>query len=169
MTTTERLLADLLAKSEIHDQMMRYCRGVDRGDESLVAGAFHPDAEQVHGSTSLVGRAIVDAIVGGGAAIHNVTHFVGNELIEVDGDVARCEFHFMSISVVDRGGQDATRIRAGRYIDSWARRGGVWRIARRVLVDDWSRVDVIVEAAVTPGPTVTSGSRTPSDPVYSPR
>jgi hypothetical protein len=37
-------LEELSARAEIHDALLRYCRGLDRVDMDLVRGAFHPDA-----------------------------------------------------------------------------------------------------------------------------
>ena len=35
---------ELSARAEIHDVLLRYCRGLDRVDMKLVRGAFHDDA-----------------------------------------------------------------------------------------------------------------------------
>jgi hypothetical protein len=40
----ERRIRALTERAEIHDLMMRYCRGADRCDEALVAGCFHNGA-----------------------------------------------------------------------------------------------------------------------------
>ena len=37
-------LEELTARTEIHDVLLRYCRGLDRVDMSLVRSAFHKDA-----------------------------------------------------------------------------------------------------------------------------
>jgi hypothetical protein len=37
-------LRTLLDKAQIHDALMCYSRGVDRGDGELVMACFHPDA-----------------------------------------------------------------------------------------------------------------------------
>lgn len=37
-------LRTLLDRAQIHDALMRYSRGVDRGDGELVVSCFHPDA-----------------------------------------------------------------------------------------------------------------------------
>lgn len=38
-------LEELSARAEIHDVLLRYCRGLDRVDMNLVRDCFHPDAE----------------------------------------------------------------------------------------------------------------------------
>jgi hypothetical protein len=40
----EAELRTLLDRAQIHDALMRYSRGVDRGDGELVMSVFHPDA-----------------------------------------------------------------------------------------------------------------------------
>jgi hypothetical protein len=39
----------LLDRAQIHDALMRYSRGVDRGDGELVVACFHPDATLDYG------------------------------------------------------------------------------------------------------------------------
>ena len=39
----------LLARQDIHDVMMRYARGIDRGDEALLLSCYWDDAIEVHG------------------------------------------------------------------------------------------------------------------------
>ena len=57
----------------------------------------------------------------------------------------------------------ATRSRGGRYLDRFERRDGVWKIARRLLVDEWSRLDDLPAPPVPPGRV---GLRSKDDPVY---
>ena len=44
----ERRLRSVLDRQEIHDALVRYCRGIDRCDERLVLSAFHADAMDNH-------------------------------------------------------------------------------------------------------------------------
>ena len=46
---TERALRVLLDKQEIHEVLMRYCRGIDRCDAELLHSVYHPDATDDHG------------------------------------------------------------------------------------------------------------------------
>jgi len=39
----------LLDRLAIHDVIVRYCRGVDRGDLELALTCYHPDAVDDHG------------------------------------------------------------------------------------------------------------------------
>jgi hypothetical protein len=143
----------LMDRQEIHDQMMRYARGIDRDDPALTASIYWPDAIIAPDERNVTTGA--DMAKRSTAAGRKPTekrkqvgqHFVGNEAIEVDGDKAYAEFYFMSNTPMERGGEEYLRYRAGRYIDRWERRNGQWKIAYRVFVDDWDRLDKVVESA----------------------
>lgn len=152
----------LMDKQEIHDVLMRYCRGVDRNDRDLIASAFHPDAVDDLGSMQLRGSEIADRL--GQGQRRGCMHFVGNVLIELDGDVARCESYWVSFQTVERAGDDYSRIRGARSIDRFERRDGVWRIAARTVVDDWSRLDKVLETVAGTG--AHPGLPWPDDEVY---
>jgi ketosteroid isomerase-like protein len=140
----------LLAKDEIRDVLMRYARGVDRGDADLIASCYHPDAVDDHGGIELTGTEAGPRFAGhrkvsaSGAAGQ---HFMGNITIDVQGDVAYTESYFVSYLIVDRDSAEYTRFRGARYLDRFERRGGSWRIAYRVVVDDWDRLDKVTEPA----------------------
>lgn len=144
-------LRELLDKHEIHEMLMRYCRGVDRADRNLIASCFHPDAVDDHGYFRASGTEIPDVIVAKVKEFSTASmHFIGNELVDVQGDTAFSEAYFFACLVVPlEEQQEATRIRAGRYIDVLERRDGQWRITKRTVVDEWDRIDRVVER--TPG------------------
>lgn len=141
----EGQLAVLRAKQEIHDALMRYCRGVDRADAELITSAFHPDALSDHGLLVFEGATIGSALASIERAVRTSMHMVGNELIELDGDTAYVEAYFVSYSEVDREGEPYLISRGARYVDRWERRNGAWRIAYRVVPGEWNRVDAVTE------------------------
>jgi len=107
---TERALRVLLDKQEIHEVLMRYCRGIDRCDAELLHSVYHPDATDDHGLFK--GRA-ADFIPWALKALvrdDGTSHYIANELIEVDGDVAHCESYFFGI----HRRQENDRRRSGR-------------------------------------------------------
>lgn len=82
---------ELLARQEIADVILRYARGVDRLDFDLVRSCYHPDAYDDHGSFA---GGVEEFIAMCEQFLPKWTatqHFMGNMLIEVDGDVARAE------------------------------------------------------------------------------
>jgi hypothetical protein len=54
-----------------------------------------------------------------------------------------------------------------RFIDDFERRGGEWRIARRVATTEWSRVDREDDWWAFP-PSFVAGRRDRTDAVYAP-
>lgn len=163
MADTE--LRVLLDRAQIHDVLMRYSRGVDRGDGELVVSCFHPEATLDMGRGPMSAAALA-------AGIEKMTatgtmHFIGNEYVEVDGDTAWSETYFISYATITDAGQSATRSRGGRYLDKFERRDGAWKIARRLLVDEWSRVDALPASAAGAAPAAGhAGLRSKDDPVY---
>lgn len=155
-------LQRLLDKDAIRDVLMRYCRGADRNDCELMFTAFHPGATisingETHAADTLV-KTVCAARRRGGQ------HIAGNVLIEVDGEVAYSECYWVSFATVERDGADYTRIRGARSVDRFERRDGEWRIARRQVLDEWSRMDRVVETI--PGTGVVCGRPYPDDEAY---
>jgi ketosteroid isomerase-like protein len=157
----EAELRSLLDKAQIHDTLMRYSRGVDRGDGELVVSCFHPDAALDMGRGPMLPAALAEGIAKMTAT--GTMHFIGNEYVEVDGDSAYSETYFISYATITDSGQSATRSRGGRYLDRFERRDGEWKIARRLLVDEWSRLDDLPAPPTSAGLV---GLRSKDDPVY---
>jgi ketosteroid isomerase-like protein len=158
----EAELRTLLDKAQIHDALMRYSRGVDRGDGELVISVFHPDATLDMGRGPMPPAALAEGITKMTAT--GTMHFIGNEYVEVDGDTAYSETYFISYATITDSDKSATRSRGGRYLDRFERRNGQWKIARRLLVDEWSRIDDL-PASMAP-PAGRAGLRSKDDPVY---
>jgi ketosteroid isomerase-like protein len=137
-------LQGLLDKQEIHEILMRYCRAIDRCDEELLRSVYHPDAVDNHGSQNGRASEFVPWAIKALERDELTTHFIANELIEVRGDLAYGESYF--IGVHRRKQKDGTTVDltfAGRYVDRFERRQGVWKIAHRQVVNDWNRVDPV--------------------------
>lgn len=141
-------LLRLLAEREIHAVLLRYCRGVDRCDADLMASCFHPDARDDHGGWTAQGaQAIAERILGlvqPGA--DRPMHFMGNVLIEVEGEVAFTESYILAFRAYQRHSKSFTRCRAVRFVDRFELRNGAWRISERVVVDEFNRVDEVLAA-----------------------
>ena len=149
----EPALQRLIDRAEIHDLMMRYARGVDRGDWDLVRSVYHPDAFDDHGDF----KGDVDGFIAFASdrvgPLPQCMHFLGNCLIEfASDDVAAVETYFMTAHTLDARGQKAYGAgdgsepmqlsSYGRYADRVERRGGPWRIAHRVCVFEATRLHV---------------------------
>jgi hypothetical protein len=143
----DAFLEELRAKEQIRDAMARYARGIDRRDEDLVRSAYHPDSIDNHGFGLSAGGWDIAALVrrdgrGFPDEWKHTTHFLGQHLIEVDGDAARSEVYFLAYTrAEDPDGVDWDQLSAGRYLDRWERRDGEFKIAARTVVYDWLRTD----------------------------
>jgi len=139
---------DMLGQLEIMGAMARYSRGIDRRDEDLLKTVYHEDSVDDHGWGLSAGGWDVAALVrrdGNGFPDEwkLTTHFLGQQLIEVDGDRAESEVYFISHSIFDHDGKEWDLVSAGRYLDKWERRDGAFKIARRTVVYDWIRTDPV--------------------------
>ena len=134
----------LIARQQIADVIYRYARGIDRMDFDLVRSCYHPDAYDDHGAF----RGNVDDFIT--AAQEFLTrwtatqHFMGNMLIEVDGELARAETYAVAYHRrEDAEGAGKDDIMAIRYVDRFEKRNSEWKIAYRVVVNEWRRVDPV--------------------------
>ncbi len=137
-------LAALVARQQIADVIYRYARGIDRMDFDLVRSCYHPDAYDDHGA--FAGN--VEQFIAAAAAFLGrwtaTQHFMGNMLIEIDGERARAETYAVAYHRrEDADGNGKDDIMGIRYVDRFERRAGAWKIAHRVVATEWRRVDPV--------------------------
>lgn len=133
---------ELLAREQIRDVLYRYCRGVDRGDAKLIASVYHADAIDEHGAFRGPGVEFAGYVVQAMDAVSIVgQHHLTNILIEVDGHRAAAESYFIALHPHQPEGEAAPILAAvgGRYLDRFECRDGVWKIAHRQVVLDWTQ------------------------------
>lgn len=166
MATTDDRVAELLAKQDIADVIHRYARGIDRMDWDLVRSCYHPDAYDDHGAM----KGTVEEFIADGAAFLPkfvaTMHFMGNMLIEVDGDVARAETYAIAYhreELADGAGRDD--VWGIRYVDRFEQRDGRWAIAHRVVAQEWRRVDPVPAGRVRGGGPGLWGTRDGNDAI----
>lgn len=164
-TLSERF-QELADKQEIHEAVLRYCRGVDRCEPDLIRSAFHPDAFDDHGAFRMPALEFADAITKQKRekmefSVHRIT----NHLIEIDGDTAISEAIVSSVQRVR--GETFTQFSGSRYLDRFEKRDGEWRIAYRLIVHDWDGSAELGEwrMADIPADTFTMGGRGSEDPI----
>lgn len=138
---TAQFAAEFADREAIRDCVYRYCRGIDRLDVDLILSAYWPDATDEHGNF-VTGSAqeFVDHAVPIIRSIDLTTHFIGNILIDIDGEQAFVESYIQAFHRMRRA--DGTRydhISGSRFVDRMEKREDEWRIARRVVVRDWFR------------------------------
>lgn len=124
-----------LSRDAIRFLLTGYCRGVDRGDKALLASVFWEDSAVISGVINASGQVFADGIVDYVTAnLDYCFHSIANEWIEVKGDHAVGEHYILAHMCA--GGQDV--MTGGRYIDSYERRDGTWKIKSRTFVADWN-------------------------------
>lgn len=131
-------LDSLIAKQDITELIYLYMRGLDRWDADLMRSLFHEDAWCEYGFMNSGAHAFIDYCMEALASHAANHHFVGNILIDVEGNEAFGEVYFNAYHKIggDAGFDDM--IVAGRYLDRYERREGVWKFAYRSEVVDWS-------------------------------
>jgi len=144
----EKEIERLIVRQEISDVIYRYARGIDRLDFELVRTCYHPDAYDDHGA--FAGN--VDEFIEAAKEFLNrwtaTQHFMGNMLIEISNSEPSCEALVETYAVAyhrleDANGDGKDDIMGIRYVDRFENRNDVWKIARRVVVMEWRRVDPV--------------------------
>lgn len=160
MTDDQQGLRELLARAEIDDALVRYCRGVDRRDAALVRSAYHEDATDDHGYTvvesgwGLAELCDRDNPNGFPTEWISTSHVLSNVLVRFDGDRASSESYYVATMRFAHEGQRFNLVASGRYVDEWERRdGGPFRIASRIVITDETRTDAVPHE--WPGPDST--------------
>jgi hypothetical protein len=146
MSEAEKI-GDLIARQEIADVIYRYARGIDRLDFDLVRACYHPDAYDDHGAFAGSVEEFINAAQEFLPRWTATQHFMGNMLIEIDGEQARAETYAVAYHRrEDQDGNGKDDIMGIRYVDRFERRHGEWRIAHRVVSTEWRRVDPVAGA-----------------------
>ena len=163
MDDAMRQFLDEAAIKKVH---MRYCRSIDRMDWDLLRSCYHPDAIDDHGEYVGGVDGFIEYCKAGTPNFERTFHFTGNQLVDVDGDVAWAEYYAIAYHRVAAGpdGPERDLITCGRYVDRMERRNGEWRIAKRVVVVDFDRVDPLRERWVPKA--LLRGTRDKNDPSY---
>jgi hypothetical protein len=152
-------------REEIHDLVLSYCRAVDRLQYDDIRAAYAHEGVDHH--TGFDGSA--DDYVAWLRRLlphlDGTMHLVGNHLSEVRGDRAVAETYGTAVHWGSPADEPALNFTTGfRYVDRLVREDGVWRIAERWAVREWTRSDAGLRRE--PEATGPRGSRDRDDPVY---
>jgi hypothetical protein len=138
-------VAALLDKQEIEEVVLRYARGIDRRDFDLVRSCYHADARDHHGSFSGDVEEYIVWVDRLTARYRWSMHLLGNILIDLAEptaagtiDTAACETTGVSLHRSDDPKPYMNLATGFRYLDRFERRDGVWRIAERTALGEWS-------------------------------
>lgn len=163
MTFTEADLATLhlvAARQEIEQVVRRYCRAIDRLDVELLKSVYHPDGTDSHGNFTGNAHEFAEFIV---AELRETVsygfHTITQSIIDVNDDLAAAESTYIGYHRIPSGwdkiasyfgetyahaaqaagtlNQEHEYICGGRYLDRFEKRGGSWKIVRRVITNEW--------------------------------
>ena len=157
------------AEKQIVDCLLSYTRGIDRLDPDAILAAFHPGAllegYQVDALVPIEDFAlpVVERLR---KRYSSTQHRLSNTKIDFNDDGAIAESYILAYHVqpADEDSPERLWTFSGRYIDYFEDRDGQWRIAKRFLRADWTRIETIDEKM--PNKFI-SGSRDKDDPIYS--
>jgi hypothetical protein len=161
---TDARLAELVDKQALRELAFAYCRGVDRQDFALLRSLYHEDAIDDHGVFCGSAEAYVDWLAQVLPIFEVTCHSIANAWYRLDGDRAEGELYFQAYH---RTPALDELIVAGRYVDRYARRAGVWKFAHRVVLIDWAetrKADPATYASQVAG--VPHGLSSAADPSY---
>jgi ketosteroid isomerase-like protein len=153
----ERIQA-FLDRQEIHEVLMDYTRGVDRGDIELIDSAFHPDAVDIHPSFRATAPNLGERIVtrhaesGCRSSIHRIT----NELVRLYGDAADAESYLHASLVFEDDGRQVAYEGYERYYRRFERRNGRWKIAHGVVTMEYSHFWTLPDWRPEPGSAISA-------------
>lgn len=136
----ETIVRELDARQQIHDCIMRYCRGTDHCDPDLMRSAYHPDATDDHGFFQGSADEFVTVAVQSGDHYEVIRHLICNEFVEFDENdpkVARAETVTVGCLLSRTEDGYALSASACRYLDRFEERDGEWKIADRRLILDF--------------------------------
>lgn len=143
MTHQDDAVMQMVNKQAIHEAVMRYCRGIDRLDMTVVRSAYHPDGVDHH--TDFDGHidefiAWVEPLL---RKFAGTRHDISNHLAEIRGDEAVVESYGIARHWGDKPEMKFTT--GVRYVDYFEQRKGTWAIAERFAVREWLRHDSAIE------------------------
>lgn len=148
MTSQDReSLCDLRDREAVREVILRYASAVDRRDLPQVAACFTPDAAYDGALARGDVRAALAALAQSLERYQSTMHFVGNQLVGLNGDRATCETYAVAYHRFARGDVKYDRVVAVRYEDELVRDGTSWRICRRAARALWTRDDPVVAPA----------------------
>jgi nitrite reductase/ring-hydroxylating ferredoxin subunit len=135
------------ARIAIHDALTSYCHGIDRLDRAALLAAFHPGAELIdYAPVPITIETFADGVLTALRTSYTATqHRIGNVRIDFDISGALVETYVQASHVEATGDGERLHTFTGRYVDRFTEVHGAWRIARRTLRVDWSKVEPIEE------------------------
>lgn len=136
----------IVTKAALRNLAERYAQGVDRRDRDTFLSAFHPDAtlavhhpsEREDGIDVLRGHEQVGRVPELITAYPKTYHVLGQSTYEIDGDDATGETYCVAHHLTPGRHGGTNHVMYIRYVDTYRRVDGEWRIATRRVNVDWT-------------------------------
>lgn len=157
------------ARQQITDVLNRYARGWDRRDRDMIQSCFFPDSTHQHGGYEGLSHAFTDIALKATEQVKKMSHMITNVMIDIVGDKAVSECQFLAYHrrpVKESPGEDMDWFLKGRYIDKFENREGVWKIAHRRGLHDFSRSFIPADTSYDEKPADQMSQRGANDPLY---
>lgn len=159
----ETELRDYAARRAIHKLLFNYMRAQDRLLPELHRSVFAEDAFVDCGHYKGSGAGFVDFAQGFLGQLTSSQHLMGQMDIDIDGESATGEVYFLAQHRLVEDGEEKDLIVAGRYVDDYCCRDGVWKIVRRHELIDWVRTDPAADSFLAAAPELNMGARRGED------
>jgi len=153
----------LLAKEDIRALSLQYMRGLDRLDAHLLRSVFFDDAQVDYGFYRGSALEFVPFAMRALRDHRSNHHFIGQMSVDFEGDIAFGEIYFQAFHRIVDSGAEKDLFIAGRYVDRYERRNGVWKIAFRAEVNDWARTEPAADEFFRTAPQALRGARGADD------
>jgi hypothetical protein len=137
----ETEVRDLAARRDIYSAICAYARSHDRLLAQEHSRAFHHGAHVDCGTMAGTAEEFLQYAQSFLKNIKSSHHLLGQFDIQVDGDTGKGEVYFLAQHRIIENGEEKDLLVAGRYIDRYECRDGVWKIADRRELFDWVRTD----------------------------
>jgi ketosteroid isomerase-like protein len=139
-TPTDQILHELADREAIRECLYRYSRGVDRLDADMLRSAYWPDCVDNHMSFTGNAEEFIAWSFPIMGTMDQSQHFISNVMMAINGNTADAESYFYGFHRINTpDGNKNDVIGAGRYLDTFEKRGQEWRIIKRKVVTDWFR------------------------------
>jgi hypothetical protein len=164
-----RALAEVAGQIAIRQVLTRYARGIDRCDLATLRAVWWPEATADYGTGPVNALEWSDGVVVALGTMRRTQHFLGNMIVDIDGETATAETYCRAYHEIDAPDGPLEMEVGGRYLDRLERRHGEWRIAERRYVHDWNRNQPSTARweGDLYGNLKRVGARKPHDPLYS--
>lgn len=159
----------LIDEQKIKNVAHIFARGLDRMDRELIASCFHEDGTDDHGVFKGTVEEFCDWVFPQLENYDATQHLISTQIVDVKGHKAVCESYFYARHALKMDGRPKELIAAGRYIDSFEKRNGSWKILHRHAVFDWNRLvdDMAIPSRPEIDKVMTLGQQGKSDASYS--